>query len=123
MKKLAAALILIAGMTGAAFAHGTSRPQHGGVVRMSGETMFELVQEPAGVSLYVLEEDEPVEAAGMTARLTVINGERRTNVNMQSAADNKFVASGLRLQTGANVAVLVVHQASGARYGTNFVIQ
>ena len=45
-------------------AHGSMKPQHGGMVQMTGETVFELVAGPKGVDVYLSEEDEPLAAVG-----------------------------------------------------------
>ena len=105
------------------WAHGATHAQHGGIVQMNGETLFELVRAPAGVSLYVMDEDEPVNAKTMTAKLSVTAGGKRREVPMVPGAGNQFIARGLALPKGANVGVLVVNNASRARYGTTFIIK
>jgi hypothetical protein len=118
-----AGLSLAAALPVAAWAHGSTTPQHGGVVQMNGETLFELVRSPTGVSLYVTEEDEPVAASGMTARLSVtVAGERR-DITMVAGNGNQFVARGLTLRPGARVGVLVINRQTQARLGTTFVIE
>lgn len=123
-KTLALLLCLtITGMSGSALAHGFTRPQHGGVVQMSGETLFELVTAPTGVSLYVIDEDDPVNAAAMSAKLSVTTGGRKAEVTMAPAGGNRFFARGLRLTRGANVGVQVIDNATKARLGTTFIIK
>lgn len=125
MKKTLALLLAISAMgtAGAAMAHGFTKPQHGGVVEMNGETLFELVAAPAGVSLYVIDEDDPVNAAGMTAKLTVTAGGRKSEVPLVPQKGNQFLAKGLKLPKGANVGVQVIDKASQTRYGTTFIIK
>ena len=125
MKKLATALCCLAalGLSAPVFAHGFTKPQHGGVVQMNGETLFELVAQPAGVSLYMIDEDDPVNAAGMTAKLSVTAGGKRKDVAMVAMKGNQFFAKGLKLPKGANVGVQATNKASGARYGTTFTIK
>lgn len=117
------ALSLACALPSTGWAHGATHAQHGGVVQMNGETLFELVRAPGGVSLYVMDEDEPVNAKGMTAKLSVTVAGKRREVPMVSGAGNQFVARGLTLPKGASVGVLVVNNASRARYGTTFVIK
>jgi hypothetical protein len=117
------ALLLACALPSIGWAHGATHPQHGGIVQMNGETLFELVRAPAGVSLYVMDEDEPVHAKGMTAKLSVTVAGKRREVPMVSGAGNQFVARGLTLPKGASVGVLVVNNASQARYGTTFIIK
>lgn len=126
MKKSVAFLLClsaIAGISGAAMAHGLTKPQHGGVVQMNGETLFELVGAPAGVSLYMVDEDEPVNAAGMTAKLSVTAGGKKSEVMMVPSKGNQFFARGVKLAKGSSVGVQVVDKATQARYGTTFAIK
>lgn len=104
-------------------AHGSTKPQHGGVVQMNGETLFELVRAKDGVSLYMIDEDEPVAASGMTAKLSVTAGGAKRDVAMVPGEGNRFFAKGLTLPKGANVGVMVVDKTSLARYGTTFIIK
>ncbi len=110
-------------LPGAVLAHGATHAQHGGVVQMNGETLFELVRAPAGVSLYVTDEDEPVAASSMTARLSVTVGGQRRDVAMVPGNGNQFFARGLTLLKGASVGVLVINRVTQARYGTTFTIK
>jgi hypothetical protein len=103
-------------------AHGITKPQHGGLVQMSGEAFFELVQAPAGVSLYVLNEDEPVDARAMTAKLSISAAGRKTEVVMLAAEGHRFFARDLKLAKGTTVAVMVVDLVSKARLGATFTI-
>ena len=123
------ALIILSGLAlacalpAAALAHGSTHPQHGGLVQMNGETLFELVRAPTGVSLYVMDEDEPVAASGMTARLSVTVGGQRRDVAMVAGRGNQFFARGLTLARGASVGVMVINRTTQARYGTTFTIR
>jgi len=123
-KTLTALLCLsLAGMAAPAWSHGITKPQHGGVVQMNGETMFELVSQPTGVSLYMIDEDDLVNAAAMTAKLSVTAHGKRSDVAMVALKGNQFFAKGLKLPKGANVGVQVTDKASGSRYGATFVIK
>ena len=116
-------LSLACALPAIAWAHGATHAQHGGIVQMNGEILFELVRAPAGVSLYVMDEDEPVDARTMTARLSVTIAGKRRDIVMVPGKGNQFVAEGLALPKGANVGVIVVNNASKARYGTTFIIK
>lgn len=116
-------LSLVAAQPNAAWAHGATHAQHGGVVQMNGETLFELVRAKAGVSLYVLDEDEPVNAKAMTAKLSITIAGRKQEVMMVAGNGNQFFARGLTLPKGATVGVMVVNKATQARFGTTFIIK
>jgi len=124
-KSPSAAFIGLAALAFAASAdaHGSMKPQHGGVVQMTGETRFELVNAPAGVALYVKEDEEDVASADLTARLTITTKAGKTsNVQMTPAAGNKFEAKGLKLAPGSKVGVMLVNKATQARASTTFTI-
>lgn len=104
-------------------AHGNTTPQHGGVVQMTGETLFELVRVPAGVSIYVTDDEEPLASSAATGKLAVTNGGKTQNIVLKSGPGNRFDAPGLKLTPGAKVAVQVVEKATQARLGTTFVIK
>ena len=106
-----------------ALAHGNTKPQHGGVVQMSGETLFELVRAPAGVSIYVTDDDEPLNASGATGKITLTSGGKTQNIVLKPAAANRFDAPGLKLAPGAKLAVQIVEKATQARLGTVFVVK
>lgn len=107
----------------AAFAHGNTTPQHGGIVQMTGETLVELVAGPDAASLYVSEEDEPVASADLTATLTVTDAAGKRQVELVPAAGNRFDAPGLKLASGAKVAVLLVNKASQGRSILAFTVK
>lgn len=118
---LAAGLLLFASQT--VLAHGSMRPKHGGVVQMTGETLFELAGQPQGVSLYVEEEDEPVAAKAYSATLSITAGAKKQTVPMVAQGGNQFFAKGVKLPSGARVAAQVVNSATKARSGTTFIIK
>ena len=93
-------------------AHGDTTPKHGGIVQLSGETLIELVAGADAASIYVSEDDEPVVSADLTATMTIMD-----------AAGNRFDAPGVKLTSGAKVAVMVVNKASQARSILSFTVK
>jgi hypothetical protein len=113
---------LVLGVSQLSLAHGVTKPQHGGIVQSSGEAFFELVQETGGVALYVLNEDEPVDAKAMTAKLNISAEGKKTEVAMVATQGHRFFAQGLKLGKGSTVAVMVIDQATKSRLGTTFTV-
>lgn len=110
-------------MPGVAYAHGSMKPQHGGLVQMSGETLFELVRSPKGVEVYISEEDEPLPAADYTAKLTVTSAAgAKTTTALTAAKANRFNAPGLKPQAGSRVVVLLIGKSNGAKTFATFNI-
>ncbi|CAN7606678.1 hypothetical protein LJR225_004602 [Phenylobacterium sp. LjRoot225] len=107
----------------AAEAHGSMKPEHGGVVQMSGETSFELVNGGPGVALYVKDDEDDIASSAMTAKLTITTKAGKTSsVPLAAAGSNKFEAKGLKLAPGSKVGVMVVDKATQARSSTTFTI-
>lgn len=108
---------------GVAYAHGSMKPQHGGTVQMSGETLFELVRGPKGIAVYISEEDEPLPANDFTAKLIVTSASgAKTTTPLVAGKDNQFSAPALKLQAGAKVVVSLVDKSSGAKTFATFQI-
>ncbi len=115
---IAAALAWVPAMS---FAHGNTKPQHGGVVQVSGETVFELVVKPSSVELYVSDDDVPVTPAEATAALVVSADGKKTDVPLTAGANNGFAAA-TQLPKGASVGV-VVKDIGGTKLFTTFVLK
>lgn len=107
----------------AAHAHGNTKPLHGGVVQMVGEMSFELVAGANGAELYVVDDGEDVASADMTAKLTIVNGGASSEAIMQPAGGNKFEAKGVKLASGAKVAVLLTSKDKVSKTRANFTIK
>jgi hypothetical protein len=113
------AALALAALPATAFAHGSMKPKHGGLVQMSGETLIELVTGPKGVDVYLSEEDEPVPAAGYTAKLTQTAGSAKTEAVLKPAGGNKLTAAGFKAAKGAKLVVALVNK-SGAKIFATF---
>lgn len=87
--------------------HGSTEPQHGGIVRMVGETMIELVSVDGGADLYLREEDQPVPTGGMTGKVTVTIDGVKSEAGLSPAGDNKLQALGVKLSAPCKVSVHV----------------
>ena len=104
LKKLLTMLVLSASAisVNTARAHGDNEPNHGGVVQAAGGLSFELVAQSDGAALYVENHGRPMATAGMTGRLTVLNGRERSETALTPAGDNKLAAQKVTLAKGAN---------------------
>ena len=106
MKKLTpiAALIVavILGIS-TAHAHNDPTPNHGGVVQMDGEIKFELVARSDGAELYLSDHGAAMPTAKLAGKLTVMSGTAKTEIKLEPAAGDKFVARGAKLTKGDKV--------------------
>jgi creatinine amidohydrolase/Fe(II)-dependent formamide hydrolase-like protein len=99
-------------------AHGSMKPQHGGMVQMTGETMVELVAGPKGVDVYLSEEDEPIAAAGFTAKLTQTAAGAKTEAALKPAGANKLTAAGFKAAKGAKLVVALIDKSGAKSFAT-----
>lgn len=113
------AALALAALPAAALAHGSMKPQHGGMVQMSGETLIELVAGPKGVDIYLSEEDEPVAVAGFTAKLIQTAGGAKTEAPLKATGANTLSAPGFKAARGAKLVVALVDK-SGAKIFATF---
>lgn len=107
----------------AAGAHGSTKPVHGGIVTMSGETVIELVRAPKGVDIYLTEEDEPLAASGFTGKLIVTAGGAKKETALVPQARNKLTAPGLKIPAGAKVVVSLTAKSNGAKTLASFAVK
>jgi hypothetical protein len=118
-KTLAAAMLVLAPV--GTQAHGSMEPQHGGIVKMSGEIMVELVSTARGLSFYVTEEDEPIPAAGFDGSITLTApGGAKTSHALVAQRGNLFTVSGARAPRGSKIVVSLVEKRSGAKTFVTF---
>ncbi|KQW02916.1 hypothetical protein [Rhizobacter sp. Root1221] len=87
----------------AAWAHGAAEPQHGGIVQTAADLSFELVTAATGAVVYVTDHDEPFDASKLSGKLTVLDGEAKSEANLEATGGNKLEAKGLKLNKGAKV--------------------
>lgn len=106
-----------------AFAHGDDKPRHGGQVVEVGDTVFELVRAPAGVSLYIMEDGDEVPTASMTGKLVVTTGAKKSEIPLAAAGGNQFLAKGAKILGGSRVGVMVVDTKTQVRQAATFAIK
>jgi hypothetical protein len=63
---------------------------------------LELVGTADGAAIYVEDHGKPVAPAGMTGKLTVLNGDQKSEAPISAGAD-KLEAKGVKLASGAKV--------------------
>ncbi len=106
----------------AADAHGSTKPAHGGIVKIVGETSFEFVALENGAEVYLKEEDEELDTAQMTGKLTVTHEGGKSEAALQPAGGNKLTATNIKLPSGAKVSVSVTC-ADQMKLGATFTMK
>jgi hypothetical protein len=111
MKKLFALCVLSTlsfAFNAAAYAHGSTKPLHGGVVQMVGETSFELVTRPDGAEVYLIDDGDDMSSEGLTGKLMIDQAGTKTEAALAPAGGNKLEARGAKIPAGAKVVVLII---------------
>lgn len=114
MKLSSLILGLAVSISGAAFAadnHGHDvKPMHGGAVAEVKEVEYELVATADKLQLYMRDHGKPVAVAGMTAKVTLLAGTDKQEVQLQ-AGDGKLEATGSFEVPAGTKAVVAVSKA------------
>lgn len=105
-----------------AMAHGVGKPLHGGIVRVANDVNYELVPEPDGATIYLLDHDKPMSSKGITGKLTVLQRSKKAEVAVKEAGDNKLRADGIKLGKGDKV-VAVLNHVEGKTSTVRFTIK
>ena len=130
LKHLIAALSIAA--TGAAFAatgtafaaedHGhETKPMQGGVVAVVKDIEYELVAKPALLQLHLRDHGKPVDVSKGSARLTLLAGTDKQEVELKPAGD-KLEAKG-NFKVAANTKVVAIVALAGKSSTARFVLK
>ena len=106
----------------AVFAHGDGKPQHGGIVRTASDLSFELVAAADGATLYVIDHGKDYDTAGVSGKLTVLNGADKSEADLKPAGGNKLEAKGVKLGKGAK-AVAALQTADKKTVTVRFTVK
>ena len=87
-------------LSNSTFAH-TEKPKHGGVVQAASDLSFELVAKGDVATIYVEDHGKPFTTAGMSGKLTVLNGTEKSEAELKPAGDNRLEAQGVKLVKGS----------------------
>ena len=115
--------VLASLVVNAAHAHGSTKPKHGGVVQLVGETSVELVTRADGAEVYVMYDGEDVATGNMTGKLTIDNGGAKSEAALQSAGGNKLEAKGVKISSGSKVAVTLTDAETASKTTARFTIK
>ena len=111
---------------GTAFAadnHGhTIKPMHGGAVAEAKEVEYELVASADKLQLYMRDHGKPVAVAGMTAKVTLLAGSEKQDVQLQ-AGDGKLEAAGSFKVPAGTKAVVAVSKAGKSVASVRFTLK
>jgi len=84
------------------FAHDDPKARYGGIVQVADDIAFELVARESGVEIYVADHGKAMSTAGITGKLTIMNGSQKSDADLVAVGD-KLEAKGVKLAKGAKV--------------------
>lgn len=116
LSHIVTALSLVA--AGAAFAGGDHTPLHGGIFA-SGKAMdYELVAKPDVVQLYLRDHGKPMVVDKATAKLTLLVGTDKQEVELKPAGDKLEAKGSFKVPAGTKVVAVVslAGKSSTARF-------
>lgn len=124
MKRLYA--IACFALLAAAPVHGAEKhdlkPLHGGVVVEANHVDYELVVKPELVALHLRDHGKPVPVTGGTAKLTLLSGTEKQDLNLAPAGD-RFEVKGSFKHTAGDKAVAVVTLSGKPARTVRFVLK
>lgn len=108
---MAALTIFAAGFAHAADGHDHAndhKPAHGGILAMTGGHMdMELVAKTDVIQLYVRNEGKPVDVSKASAKVTLLSGTEKQEVELAPAADRLESKGGYKVGSGTKAVVVV----------------
>ena len=105
-----------------AVAHGVAKPLHGGVVQQVNDIGFELVAQPDGATIYLMDHDKPMASKGITGKLTVLQGSNKIEADIKEAGDNTLRVLGVKLGKGDKL-VAALSNVGGKNMTVRFTIK
>jgi hypothetical protein len=113
----ALATLALAGPARAADEHGHEhKPVHGGLVVEVKEVEYELVAKPALIQLYLRGHHKPADLSKAGAKLTLLAGTEKQEVELKPAGDRLEAAGSFKVAPGTKVVAVV--SSAGKAIGT-----
>lgn len=95
-------------------AHGhEDKPLHGGLITEIKDVDYELVAKPDVLQLYVRDHGKPVDVSKATAKITLLSGSDKQEVELKPSADRLEAKGSFKVTPGTKV-VAQVNRASKA---------
>lgn len=108
---IASLLLVLAGPASAAGDHHGAgddhKPLHGGVVAATPALDYELVAQPALIRLYLRDHGKPADVAKASARLTLLAGTEKQQVELKPVGDRLEAAGTFKVGPGTKAVVVL----------------
>ena len=91
------------------------KPMHGGVLVTVKDIDYELVANPTALRLHVRDHGKPVDVSKATAKLTLLSGTEKQEVELKASGDKLEALGSFKLSPGTKVVAVV---SSGGKQAT-----
>jgi len=103
-------------------AHGDAKPLHGGIVQLINDLSFELVAQADGATIYLMDHDKPMASKGITGKLTVLQGTKKSEADIKEGGDNTLRVMGVKLGKGDKLVAALIN-VNGKSMTVRFTIK
>jgi hypothetical protein len=86
-------------------------PKHGGIVVETKHMDYEIVAKPDSLQIYLRDHDKPVKVVGLKAKITLLNGTEKTEVELSPAGDKLEAKGAFKVVKGTKGIAAVTHSA------------
>jgi len=118
---LITASLVLGSMAWAGPGDATHKPMQGGVLATVKEVDYELVATATNLRLYVRDHGKAVDVSKATAKLTLLTGSEKQEVELKPSGDKLEATGTFKVTTGTKVVAVI---SSGAKQATaRFVIK
>jgi hypothetical protein len=83
------------------------KPLHGGVVAEVKDVDYELVAKPSTIQIYVRDHGKPVDLSKATAKVTLLTGTAKQEVELKPAGDRLEAGGSFRVGAGTKAVAVV----------------
>jgi hypothetical protein len=128
MKPIHLLAVLSLGFCGLSFAAGNHdhghehKPLHGGIVTEVRDMDYELVVRTDSIQLYVRDHGKPLDVSQATAKLTLLSGSEKQDIELKTAGD-KMEAKGVFKLTPGTKALVLISLPGGKTATARFVLK
>lgn len=107
LQSIVAAIALSAASTVFAAGAHDHKPLHGGVVAEVKDVDYELVAKPSTIQIYVRDHGKPVDLSKATAKVTLLTGTAKQEVELKPAGDRLEAGGSFRVGAGTKAVAVV----------------
>ena len=113
--------LVLGGLAWAGPNDGDHKPVHGGVITTVKDIDYELVVSPTTLRLYARDHGKAVDVSKASAKLTLLTGAEKQEVDLKPSGDRLEAAGAFKLSAGTKVAAVI--SLGGKQSTARFVLK